>query len=377
MTALIQMGHHHSNLIGAKDCGSFDGVVLSPVNECVDKMASCSSKAVKSKMPLVLFDPQLYCPKSQNGQLPSWDYYPEDIDTADTTSISWWNSISSSIGVSAAAACANACCTPAVAARTYGLDYYSFVLEVANNACKRYRSNGLRPFITVIARPSELSAKGRPQAIASVVSRFDADDVLLVFDCDTSEPRKELRGIEDIRACGCLCRALDAAGMKVTVAYTAADMILWKYFGAVAATTGKFFNLRRFTKSRFEPPKQGGGQIPYYFDEELLAFLREPDLLRLDEESMLPPSSQSSPAGKRIIEKVRDQAGAAWLADSWRHYLWSYSELSRSLDTGTSSARVVLAHAASKWEKIRQAGIRFEEIHNDGGWITAWQSCIQ
>jgi hypothetical protein len=53
-------------------------------------------------------------------------------------------------------------------------------------------------------------------------------------------------------------------------------MILWKAAGATNCATGKFFNLRRFTISRFEEPdSSGGGQLGYWFEKALLGIPSE------------------------------------------------------------------------------------------------------
>ena len=60
-----------------------------------------------------------------------------------------------------------------------------------------------------------------------------------------------------------LIAALKQAGVQILVSHCSSDMILAKAVGANHAATGKFFNLRRFTKGRFkEPGEKGGEQFP-------------------------------------------------------------------------------------------------------------------
>jgi hypothetical protein len=83
-----------------------------------------------------------------------------------------------------------------------------------------------------------------------------------------------------------LIAALESSGQRVTVASCSSEMILWKAAGATNCATGKFFNLR-FTISRFEQPdSSGGGQLGYWFQEALLGFLRQSDLLRVNAQKL-------------------------------------------------------------------------------------------
>jgi hypothetical protein len=99
--------------------------------------------------------------------------------------------------------------------------------------------------------------------------------------------------------------------------------------------TGKFFNLRRFTKSRFDEPNEGGGQLPYWFEQGLMAFLREADL-------------------------------------SW------FSRLEAELDSGESIPKTValLTAADKSWSIIDNNKIYFEERKNKGEWVRAWLQAI-
>src|SRR5580704_15281584 len=117
--------------------------------------------------------------------------------------------------------------------------------------------------------------------IASILSRSKATHVYLVF-VSLMEPRREINEVEEIKGAMRLIAALREAGLEVTVGFSSSDMVLWKAAGATNCATGKFFNLRRFTRTRFEEPRgQGGGQLPYWFEESLMAFLRQSDVQRV------------------------------------------------------------------------------------------------
>src|SRR5690606_20601909 len=129
---------------------------------------------------------------------------------------------------------------------------------------------------TVLAELKSLASPTRAAEVASIVTAGGSNEVYLVLVSDI-EPRREFRETEDIKGGMRLIRHLENAGVRVVVGFVATDVILWKSAGATACATGKFFNLRRFTPSRWEPPGQGGGQVPYWAEEALMAFLRESD----------------------------------------------------------------------------------------------------
>ena len=122
--------------------------------------------------------------------------------------------------------------------------------------------------------------------IASIVSRTRAPYVYLVL-ISNVYPRREFADTEEIKGAMKLIYTLEDSGLKVIVGYSSSDVILWKSAGATACALGKFFNLRRFTSSRFQEPSEGGGQLPYWFEESLLSFLRESDLIRVRDANLL------------------------------------------------------------------------------------------
>ena len=119
-----------------------------------------------------------------------------------------------------------------------------------------------------------------------------------------------------------LIRMLASSGMQILVGYSSSDMLLWRHAGAADCASGKFFNLRRFLKSRFEEPAGGGGQLPYWFEETLVAFLRESDLIRIQKASLLSDSSTRNPYCSEILASQAAMPGSTWLAEAWRQYLW-------------------------------------------------------
>jgi hypothetical protein len=133
--------------------------------------------------------------------------------------------------------------------------------------------------------------------------------VYLIF-IGAVEPRRELADPETLKGAMRLIAALREAKMEVLVGFCSTDVLLWKAAGAHSVATGKFFNLRRFTSARFEEPTQGGGQLPYWCEESLIAFLRESDIIRVQAQSMLSDSSERNPFAQQILQR----GDAPWVA---------------------------------------------------------------
>jgi len=155
-----------------------------------------------------------------------------------------------------------------------------------------------------------------------------------------------------------------------TIAYKrSSDMVLYKAAGATDCATGKFFNLRRFTKSRYEEPQEGGGQLPYWFEHSLFAFLREADLLRLlnrGYSSLIGCGHSTNHWSKTIMSQFKNNPNKPWLAYSWRHYLSWFGKTESELDVD-DSANIVkrwLKTADSNWADLEDDDLLFDERRN-------------
>jgi hypothetical protein len=157
---------------------------------------------------------------------------------------------------------------------------------------------------------------------------------------------------------------------------------LWKAAGATSCASGKFFNLRRFTRQRFEEPSAtGGGQLPYWFEEALLAFLRQGDLIRVRRASLLSESSHRNPFCQQILAAL-DEASrarttpAAWLGISWRQFLYWFSDVESRIRGNGTAAEAMLRNADANWSRLDAAKVLLEERFNTGDWIRVWLNAM-
>jgi hypothetical protein len=275
-------------------------------------------------------------------------------------------------------------CAPTIIPRAFDNRYYADAVKVANDLIampQASNDDGFEVLHTVLASLGDLSRHNRALEIASIVSATDADRIYLVF-IGTTIPRRELLEGDEVKGAMQLISALERNSVPVTVGFCSSDVVLWKMAGASDCASGKFFNLRRFTRQRFEEPTEGGGQLPYWFEEGLLAFLRQSDLIRARRNGVLSEVSLQNPFGAEILSLINqvNRTGAKpepWLALSWRQFLYWFADVEARLSRGETSAEDLLTAADANWAKLDKAKILMEERENDGRWIRGWLNTIR
>lgn len=379
MPAYHQMGHDSENLLLEPGLAAFRGMIISPVNYSeADVSAQVAAvRAADDKATFdIVFDPQLYFPRTERGCLRDWSYFPRDVDTADRSADAWWQSLVAALVPSISCLPVNAICSPAEVPRAYPESYFAHTVRVGNILADALHGTKVRPLQTAIVGLAELSVPRRALAVASVISRTKCDGVYLVL-VGSTEPRRELAHVEELKGAMRLIHALEReAELAVLIGFTSTDAVLWKAAGASSVATGKFFNLRRFTLSRFEEPGGGGGQLPYWVEESLLAFLRESDITRVQAKNMLSAVNDSNPFAQRILEQLAEQPGRAWVALGWRQFMHWFADVERRIDNGAADVRSMLREAEINWRDLEDSDVLMEEQRNDGTWLRAWRRAL-
>lgn len=374
MTALHQMGHDSENLLKEKGLSAFRGAILSPVNYPLDKVLS-QIKACREMADFrTIFDPQLYVPNSERGKLATWSYFPTDVDTADSTSESWWDGVAARLAEEVVGMSIDAVCSPTTVPRTYENEYFELAVKACQMLSDKLAGTSIKVMQTAVVGMPDLTMKARPLSIASILTGAPTDEVYLVLVGNT-EPRRELRDPEELKGAMRLIRALEEAGVRVTVGFVSSDVILWKHAGATACASGKYFNLRRFTKARFEEPTGGGGQLSYWFEDALLAFLRESDLLRARKAGLISDASKRNAFAVDILNQLDKSPSTAWLAKSWRQYLWWFADMVGRIESGELTVPALLKEAEQTWVAIEDK-ILMEEQSNNGSWLRQWRRAV-
>lgn len=371
MPAFHQVGHNSETLVFEDGLTRFGGAILSPLNYGPSALAAQIQRLKGREDFVTVLDPHLYRPQSERLCLPEWDYYPKDVDTADFNE-KWWASIVDEVAKTAVNLGPTAVASPAIVPKTFPDDFFVHLIENGNRLERALSGTSVRPIQTVVVSLADLSTPRRAMAIASIISRSRIPECLLVF-VGNIEPRRELADPEELKGAMRLIATLESGGQPVTVEFCSSEMVLWKAAGATNCASGKFFNLRRFTISRFDEPNGGGGgQLGYWFEEALLAFLRQSDLLRVRARELISAASAENPFGEAILAAI--PAKEPWVALGWRQFLHWFAEAEFQLRSGAVSANDLITIADGHWAEIEKskAPLIMEERQNDGSWVRQW-----
>jgi len=374
MSVYHQMGHGSVGLLSEPHLQNYKGAILSPVNYSQAQISAQTRDHQKEDFELV-FDPQLYYPTTRRGKLPDWSYFPSDVDTADLGSLSWWRIRVTDLADALRRFGPRSVCSPAVVPRVTSYDYYVLNAEVANLLKTEVEQDGVEVLQTLLVKVEDLSQPDTPHQLASIVSGAKPNRVYLVLISDVA-PRYELRETEELKGAMRLIRLLEDAQIRVVVACVSSDVILWKAAGASTCATGKFFNLRRFTPSRWRPPAEGGGQASYWFEESMMAFLREDDVLRVREAQFLSAASLSNPYCGEILSVFDSGRQQPWLSLGWKQYLYWVMDFEMRQESGQIDPDDVLSNSERVWQELDSRNIFMDERRNDGAWLRPWKRAL-
>jgi hypothetical protein len=381
MAAYLQMGHDSENLVGVSGLEGFTGLVLSPVNRSEGELSKHVSEFRKrGKFDLIL-DPQLYCAKSERGQLPNHRYFPQDLDTAEMSSSKWWQSLIKNLVAEAQFLNVDAVCSPVVLPSKYSPEYYVSCSEVFSMLVEETGKGLIRPVQTVCVSLKDLAEPSDALRIASIISSRKPPLCYIVVEADTP-PRQELENAPNLFSLMVLVSTLEKSGCPTLVSHCSSDMVLMKAAGASNCASGKFFNLRRFSRSRFDEEQDGGGgQLPYWFEQSLLAFIRVADIARLRRsgfDNFIGVGASNNTFASQILEQFANDPKKAWLGLSWRQYLAWFELTEKNLSIGEAPTVVSgwLKEAEQRWEQLEAKDVLLEERRNDGRWIRPWRQTL-
>lgn len=378
MSSYLQLGHESWSLLEEPDIGEFSGIILSPVNDGPAYVEDRLRRLGKKRDQLeVILDPQLYNPAADKGSLNEWPYYSAEFATADHSDGAWWKQRAREIVDQAAKLGANAVCSPALFPRVFSDDYYSLMVEVADETRAYATEKGVDTLLTAIVSLRDLGNPARAFQLASLLSRSDCDRLYLTFLNDDVTQREPLRDAAGLPTAIHLVRLLSTA-MRVHVAFAAHDLVLWKYAGATDISSGKWQNVRRFSPGRWREEEPGGRQVPYWNESTLLTLMREPDAARLDREGWFAGRSfVDNPAEGRILDIIRSGVGTPWLKLSWLQYLRWVRNMEAAWHGNSAAAEFALESADAMWGEVQARRILFQERFNTGDHVRAWLSALR
>ncbi len=379
MSSYFQMGHNTENLVGETDLDEFNGIILSPLNrEPIELEENISEFRQKGSYNIIL-DPQLYFPLSERGKLQQQPYFPSDFDTADHFSISWWEGVLNPLCIFAEKLKVNAIASPVFLPKVFRPDYFSICADVSQMLFDKLSGTGINPLTTVMIDLSILTKQDLVFEAASILSDVDTTGYYIVLVSDI-EPRREFSDSEELFGAMSLINEFKNTSRRVIVSHCSSDMLLYKAAGAAHCATGKYFNLRRFTKSRFDEPSGGGGQLPYWFEHSLLAFLREADVQLIEEgnSKLIGTGSSRNYWSEEIKKNWKESPGEPWVRYGWRQYLSWFGKIEAALNENDALYKVGewLRIAEENWLKLEDDMILLEEPRNNGKWLRPWRQAL-
>ncbi|HOI29925.1 MAG TPA: hypothetical protein PLZ15_09235 [Melioribacteraceae bacterium] len=379
MAAYFQMGHDTENLIGEKDLELFKGIILSPLNRTPKEIQdSVSLFRTKGEFDIV-FDPQLYFPRSKRGKLKTHKYFPIDFETGDLNNRSWWNPIINQLSIYANFFDIDSFCSPVILSKSWRLDYYKLCAEIKDSLRNQIKKNNplKKCYQTVLINVKDLTDEDKIMRTATVISASESDGFYVVFVNDL-HPRKESRDQDTILGSMKFISELKSSNVPILVSHCSSDMILYKYAGAHHCASGKFFNLRRFTESRFDESSEGKGQLAYWFEHSLLGFLREIDLLRIQNSNLniINNGLTKNFWSNKILDNFKSIDSKPWIKFGWRQYLSTFSSIEKAIDVDKNSVIKWIRDAKHNWNILKQIPIFLDEPKNDGSWLIAWEKAI-
>lgn len=375
MSVYHQIGYQSSNLAFEENLAGYKGAILSPLNhnerDTIDFINRIRNKKEEFE---IVFDPQLYYPRSNRGQLHNWEYFPNDVDTADITNSQWWSVLVKAIYSTANRIHADIVCAPANHPRVFNDDYYAFVNQMTMELKSLAVDGSMRVLKTAFVSLPDLAVHERVMQIASILSRDTADGIYLVFYKEIN-PRREFSDPEELKGAMLLIHLLEMNNVPVTVGYSSSDIVLWKEAGAQSCATGKFFNLRKFSRSRWADAEEGGGGIlPYIFEENLMANLRESDIPRIQQIDLLSSATIENPFYSDIQECMNE--GSPWVRYAWRFYMYWFWDIEQRIDTSQTNILDLLRKADENWGIVDDNNVFMEERANSGNWVRQWLRAI-
>lgn len=374
------MGHNTENLVGCSGLENYNGIILSPVNRTLSELVSDTNK-FRSQISDIVLDPQLYVPNYARGKLGEHSYYPSDLDTADLSSQTWWSNLHQNLAAVASELNINTLASPAIIPRIFNEDYVEAICSNYMHL-KQCCDREIKCILTITIPYSVSSDLNSVRRFTSIMSRFDIDGFYVVFMGEV-EPRREITDVPALSGAMFFGHLLSRINRNVIISHCSSDMILYKYAGIRSCATGKYFNLRRFTRSRFEePPSGGGGQLAYWFEHSLLGFLRTADIARVlaseEYRSLIGTAFSSNEWADSILMNLNSGNPAAWVADGWKQYLSWFANTEHSLNGGDSNNLISgwLKDAEINWLNLEDSNILFEEPRNNGDWIRPWRLAL-
>jgi hypothetical protein len=380
MAVYYQMGHQSLSLIQEPHLAQFKGAILSPFNGEREEIEKDISQLYGKPDFDLIFDPELYCPGNRSGYLPQWPYFPPALESGDRGSETWWYQLSQRLADLCLNLGINKVCSPIDVPKHYHDSFYDLSVFICGFLTNQLSGSHVQVIQTAVISLPDIAQGGRSEQIASILSRTDSKEIYLVLVGNTPS-RRELNQSDDLLGVMKLISLLEGAGFRVIVSRTSSDIVLWKYAGASVCATGKHWTSRRYDPKRYTGGGKSKGMKPYWTEESLLAFLREPDVLRLSRQRLLGDLGDN-PYSPVILSLISNpppigKQRPSWVRLGWCQYLYWFAQIENRIVNEGLDVQTLLLHAEEKWTRLITRKIRMDEDENNGlNWVRPWRKVV-
>jgi hypothetical protein len=109
-----------------------------------------------------------------------------------------------------------------------------------------------------------------------------------------------------------------------------------------------------------------------------MAFLRQSDIERVRRHGMLDATASSNPYAQELLTLLNATPEAAWLALSWKQFLYWFAHAERRLANGQIDVDALFESAETCWMRLAETTPRvfMEEQTNNGAWVRQWRRAV-
>jgi hypothetical protein len=381
MKILHQLGHNYIwNLDSYLKDKAGDGLIISPVDISLDELKHRFAPDVLRNS---YFDPQLYMIKNLKPKLRTYPY----VDFFNSTSIT--ESELDGNKDNLAVKCTrfqydnefSAIIIPAQHMAEVTNQYFrSNVVNFRNPFIKSLIGElGMKPlYLTVILNNSDVLDEERCEKILNHFTSIpQIDGVYLIFDFQYSS--KQIKDPKLLLEAMKFIHILRLSGLKIIVAYSNLEGLLYAFAGADAITMGSYENTRKFTHVKFQVKEQSMTSQP-----KLKVFVRKMlQWINLDYLTILKDDANFVGIFDDNIHFSWDYSSAKnWHLNqpgSYKHFFLSYSSLVKDL-AGENSTRydkymLAIENAISLFKQFETEGVFLDPNQNEEH-LYAWKTAL-
>lgn len=380
---LVQVGHNgHKRAEEALKKNFADGAVLSPADYKYKRNKDLGAQ-FKQLDGIVLFDPQLYIPRTDRQDLNTYSYFEErggeDFSTAMFASRSEREELCRDLMAVQDDCSVDAYVSPARFVENFSPEALDRWLDLTESFIKVAKEDGrdIPVFASLPIDGFELTEDTRRNRLLNRVTSLDPDGFYVSVQYNDLDTRLPLKGEENVYAYLKLMLSLRSNRYEVIAAHTHQIAHLLLGIGVNAFASGHYQNLRAFDVDRWVPSDgdEIRQQVVRYYSDELLDAIRvdtDLDELATDEDFDESAIRSNSPYETDLFGGSTSPAGAGWKFSgaSWEHYVWTCNEIAeryrkKGIDDRLNSAEEKINKAKELYETIESEVAELESVEEE------------